>query len=241
MARAVAPSRTQWPLGCAVVLSPASAVAAFARAWTAGVQDELRCRALGPQGEAVGWGLRAAAFTLRHSARPRSSRAGPTPSPQHSEVMLLPGVMHASVSTHRRTPPPQPTPHLLLARPLARAPALPLPNGPLCSCASITPRVRGSHICAHTCSLPAGAPLGIPKFCLRMPGLPRMAGAILLPPTHPHPKSCHPPLASTGTLPAPRPLARSAPSGLHAHAAAYGSAAYQLLGRRRKKKPHRFS
>lgn len=132
----------------------------------------------------MGWGLRAAAFTLRHSARPRSSRAGPTPSPQHSEVMLLPGVMHASVSTHRRAPPPpQPTPHLLLARPLARAPALPLPNGPLCSCASITPRVRGSHICAHTCSLPAGAPLGIPKFCLRMPGLPRMAGAILLPPT----------------------------------------------------------
>lgn len=150
---------------------------------------------------------------------------------------------YAREREHTQTcpPPPQPTPHLLLARPLARAPALPLPNGPLCSCASITPRVRGSHICAHTCSLPAGAPLGIPKFCLRMPGLPRMAGAILLPPTHPHPKSCHPPLASTGTLPAPRPLARSAPSGLHAHAAAYGSAAYQLLGRRRKKKPHRFS
>ena len=236
MAKAVAPSRTQWPLGRAVVLSPASAVAAFARAWRAGVQRELGCRALSPQGEVLGWGLRAAVFTHCHSARPHSSRAGPTPSPQHSEVVLLPGLMHASVSTRRRVC-PSPPPHLLLARPLARAPALPLPNGPLCSCASITPRVRGSHICTHTCSLQAGAPLGIPKFCLRMPGLPRVAGAIPHPPTHLHPKSCRPPPASTGTLPTPWPLAHSEPSGLRAHAATYGSAAHQLLGRGRKKNP----
>lgn len=196
----------------------------------AGVQGELGCRVLGPQGDAVG--LRASVFTQCHSALPGSSCAGPTLSPQHSELMLLPGVMHVSVSTRRRAPSPPP-PHPLLARLLARAPALPLPNGPLCSCAGITPRVRGSHICAHTCSLQAGAPLGIPKFCLWMLGLPCMHGRGNSAPT------CTPSRAARhqqAQAPAPQPLARPAPSGLRAHAAAYGSAAHQLLGRGRKKK-----
>lgn len=128
----------------------------------------------------MGWGLRTAVSTQCHSAQPCSSRAGPTPSPQHSEAMLLPGVMDAGVSTRGRAPLP------------ARAPALPLPNGPLCSCAGIMPRVRGSHICAHTCSLQAGVPLSIPKFCLRMPGAAMHGGG--------NPAPTHPPARPTHTL-----------------------------------------
>lgn len=67
------------------------------------------------------------------------------------------------------------------------------------------------------------------QFCLRLPGLPSVAGTIPHPPAFP----ALPP-AGTGGLPTPRPLARSAPSGLRAHAS--GSAARQLLGRGKGKK-----
>jgi len=60
---------------------------------------------------------------------------------------------YAREREHTQTCPPSLLP--LLARPLMRAPALPLSNGQLCSCAGITPRVRDAHICAHTCSKPA--------------------------------------------------------------------------------------
>lgn len=61
--------------------------------------------------------LRATAFCQCHSARPFSSPAGPTPSPQLSEALLLPGVRHASVRTRSRaTTTPLPRARSLHAR-----------------------------------------------------------------------------------------------------------------------------
>lgn len=69
-------------------------------------------------------------FSRCHSARPHSSLAGPTESPQHSEVMLLPGVVRVSARTLRHTP----------AMPAPCTPAHTCASSP--SCAGIIPPVR---------------------------------------------------------------------------------------------------